>query len=50
MRLEAKFATLGVDNGSLEKVDKMNLSTSQTFLLTRLVGNLKGSQVALITK
>jgi len=45
MRLEAKFATLGVDNGSLEKVDKMNLSTSQTFLLTRLVGNLKGSQV-----
>merc|ERR1719264_1178924 len=46
MRLEAIFATLGVDNGSLEKVDKMNLSTSQTFLLTRLVGNLKGSQVS----
>jgi hypothetical protein len=45
MHLEAIFATLGVDNGSLEKVDKMNLSTSQTFLLTRLVGNLKGSQV-----
>ena len=49
MRLEAKFATLGVDNGSLEKIDKMNLSTSQTFLLTRLVGNLKGSQVDFIT-
>jgi len=45
MHLEAIFATLGVDNGSLEKVDKMKLSTSQTFLLTRLVGNLKGSQV-----
>jgi hypothetical protein len=46
MHLEAIFATLGVDNGSLEKVDKMKLSTSQTFLLTRLVGNLKGSQVS----
>merc|ERR1719305_2050267 len=46
MRLEAKFATLGVDNGSLIKVDKMKLSPSQTFLLTRLVGNLKGSQVS----
>merc|ERR1719264_825999 len=48
MRLEAKFATLGVDNGSLERVDKMKLSTSQTFLLTRLVSNLKGSQVDFI--
>ena len=48
MRLEAKFATLGVDNGSLEKVDKMKLSNSQTFLLTRLVSNLKGSQVDFI--
>merc|ERR1712010_138152 len=46
MRLEAMFATLGIDNGSLIKVDKMKLSPSQTFLLTRLVGNLKGSQVS----
>jgi len=46
MRLETMFATLGIDNGSLIKVDKMKLSTSQTFLLTRLVGNLKGSQVS----
>merc|ERR1712226_382018 len=46
MRLETMFATLGIDNGSLIKVDKMKLSTSQTFFLTRLVGNLKGSQVS----
>merc|ERR1719205_530995 len=46
MRLEAMFATLGVDSGSLDKVDKMKLSTWETFLLTRLVGNLKGSQVS----
>ena len=49
MRLETMFATLGIDNGSLIKVDKMKLSPSQTFLLTRLVGNLKGSQVDFIT-
>merc|ERR1719341_1873024 len=46
MRLETMFATLGIDNGSLIKVDKMKLSTSQTFLLPRRVGNLKGSQVS----
>merc|ERR1719341_2942721 len=49
MRLEAMFATLGVNSGSLEKFDKMKLSTSQTFLLTRLIGNLKGSRVGFIT-
>merc|ERR1712203_1213440 len=45
MRLEAKFVALGVESGSLDKFDKMKLSPSKTFLLTRLVGNLKGSQV-----
>merc|ERR1719341_587451 len=45
MRLEAKFVALGVESGSLDKFDKMKLSPSKTFLLNRLVGNLKGSQV-----
>merc|ERR1719220_2132417 len=46
MRLEAMFVTLGVNSGSLEKFDEMDLSTSKTFLLIRLIGNLKGSQVS----
>jgi len=46
MRLSAIFTSLGVDPGSLEKVAKMNLSTWETFLLIRLVSNLKGSQVS----
>merc|ERR1711902_185236 len=49
MRLEAKFVALGVESGSLDKFDKMKLSPSKTFLLHRLVGNLKGSQVKFIT-
>jgi len=39
------FASLGVLPESMDKVAKMNLSTWETFLLIRLVRNLKGSQV-----
>jgi len=46
MRLQAMFDSLGVDSESLAKVDKMKLSPWKTFLLIRLVGNLKGSQVS----
>ena len=45
MRLTIMFDTMGVDPESLDKVAKMKLSTWQTFLLIRLVSNLKGSQV-----
>jgi len=45
IRLHGMFNSLGVHPGSLEKVAKMNLTTWQTFLLIRLVCNLKGSQV-----
>ena len=43
------FASLGVLPESMDKVAKMNLSTWETFLLIRLVRNLKGSQVDFIT-
>jgi len=46
MRLEVMLNSLGVDSNALDKVDKMKLSTWETFLLIRLVGNLKGSQVS----
>jgi len=49
MRLQAMFDSLGVDSESLAKVDKMKLSPWKTFLLIRLVGNLKGSQVDFLT-
>ena len=49
MRLQVVFDSLGVDPESLAKFDKLKLSTSQTFLLIRLVGNLKGSQVDFLT-
>ena len=49
MRLAIMFDTMGVDPESLDKVAKMKLSTWQTFLLIRLVSNLKGSQVDSIT-
>ena len=49
IRLQVVFDSLGVDPESLAKFDKMKLSTSQTFLLIRLVGNLKGSQVDFLT-
>merc|ERR1712130_361834 len=45
VRLAGMFASLGVLPESMDKVAKMNLSTWETFLLIRLVRNLKGSQV-----
>jgi len=45
IRLAGMFGSLGVHPVSLEKVAKLNLQTWQTFLLIRLVRNLKGSQV-----
>ena len=49
MRLAIMFDTMGVVPESLDKAAKMKLSTWQTFLLIRLVSNLKGSQVDSIT-
>merc|ERR1719376_91591 len=45
MRLVAMFDSLGIDPKSLDQLGEMELSTWETFLLTRLVRNLKGSQV-----
>jgi len=45
MRLAAMFDSLGIHPKSLDQLGKMELSTWETFLLTRLVRNLKGSQV-----
>jgi len=45
MRLAAMFDSLGVSPWLLGQVDNMELSTWETFLLIRLVQNLKGSQV-----
>ena len=45
MRLAAMFDSLGVSPWFLGQVDNMELSTWETFLLIRLVRNLKGSQV-----
>jgi hypothetical protein len=45
MRLAAMFDSLGVSPWILGQVDNMELSTWETFLLIRLVRNLKGSQV-----
>jgi len=45
MRLSAMFDSLGVSPWFLGQVDEMELSTWETFLLIRLVRNLKGSQV-----
>merc|ERR1719158_1723595 len=45
MRLGAMFNSMGVEPEALDKVAKMELKTWQTFLLIRLVSNLKGSQV-----
>jgi len=45
MRLSAMFDSLGVSPWLLGQVDNMELSTWETFLLIRLVQNLKGSQV-----
>jgi len=45
MRLAALFDSLGVSPWFLGQVDDMELSTWETFLLIRLVRNLKGSQV-----
>jgi len=39
------FDSLGVSPWFLGQVDNMELSTWETFLLIRLVRNLKGSQV-----
>jgi len=45
IRLGAMFNSMGVEPEALDKVAKMKLKTWQTFLLIRLVSNLKGSQV-----
>ena len=49
MRLATVFESLGVEAGWLDKVAKMKLSPWETFLLIRLVSNLKGSQVDFLT-
>ena len=48
MRLAAMFDSLGVSPWFLGQVDNLQLSTWETFLLIRLVRNLKGSQVDFI--
>jgi len=45
MRLVAMFDSLGLHPKLLDQFGEMELSTWETFLLTRLVRNLKGSQV-----
>ena len=44
------FDSLGVSPWFLGQVDEMELSTWETFLLIRLVRNLKGSQVDFIKR
>jgi len=45
MRLVAMFDSLGLHPKLLDQLGEMKLSSWETFLLTRLVRNLKGSQV-----
>lgn len=44
-----RLGAMGVEAETLDKVARMKLSTWQTFLLIRLVHNLKGSQVDILT-
>ena len=50
MRLNAMWNAMGVPLMYRQQMQNLRLTSSQTFLLVRLVGNLKGSQVSLFSQ